>query len=158
MTDLEYDICETQGRIYEYAATQGYNLEKFSPLYLQSDFCKRAMDTIYSRFQLEDELECWDFIYPEIKNELSIYEDNKTFDRNVAYWIGFTYRQSYIATGISSSDLSQLLDIKTMCDYYPGLHTIDEDEAMEIINNNLSRKIRNKYEQSGLCSKQSQSI
>jgi hypothetical protein len=81
MTDLEYDICETQG----------YNLEKFLPLYLQSDFCKRAMDTIYSRFPLEDELECWDFIYPEIKNELSIYEDNKTFDRNVAYWIGFTY-------------------------------------------------------------------
>jgi hypothetical protein len=46
-----------------------------------------------------------------------------------------------------------LLDIKTMCDYYPGLHTIDEDEAMEIINNNLSRKIENKCGQFGLCSK-----
>ena len=68
MTGIEHDICDTQGRIYEYASTFGYDMEVFSKAYLCSDFCHRAMDAPYSRFQLHTEEECWDFIYPEIEN------------------------------------------------------------------------------------------
>lgn len=50
MTGIEHDICDTQGRIYEYASTFGYDMEVFSKAYLCSDFCHRAMDAPYSRF------------------------------------------------------------------------------------------------------------
>lgn len=58
MTGIGYDICKTQQRIYEYTASKGYDMVSFSDAYLKSDFCKRAMDSAYSRFQLETPLEC----------------------------------------------------------------------------------------------------
>lgn len=138
MNGIEYDICDTQGRIYEFAAAMGYECEKFSDAYLRSDFCRRAMDSEYSRFQLEDEQECWDFIFPEIKDALTRYAEGSEFDGAAAYWIGFTYRQSAIVTGLSSEELSLCITFSAMCRYYPGLHTIDEDEAMNIIIGNIN--------------------
>ena len=41
-------------------------MEWFANQYLSSDFCRRSMDTIYSRFFVADELEHLDFIIPEI--------------------------------------------------------------------------------------------
>lgn len=105
MTGIEHDICDTQGRIYEYASTFGYDMEVFSKVYLCSDFCHRAMDAPYSRFQLHTEEECWDFIYPEIEKVLKKYPDGQVFDRNVAYMIGFTYRHAAFITEASSREL-----------------------------------------------------
>ena len=128
---VEYDICRTQARIYRYIASQGYDLPIFSDAYLTSDFCRRAFDTIYSRFQVADELECLDFIFPEINEKL--VKNNTWFDEDVAYWIGFTYRQCYIETEIPSRELASRISFASMCRYYPGLHTLDENEALEII-------------------------
>lgn len=137
MTGIEHDICDTQGRIYEYASTFGYDMEVFSKAYLCSDFCHRAMDAPYSRFQLHTEEECWDFIYPEIEKVLKKYPDGQVFDRNVAYWIGFTYRHAAFITEASSRELNEGISFKTMCNYYPGMHTIDEDAAIDIIKGNI---------------------
>ncbi|MBD5530217.1 MAG: hypothetical protein HDR02_17705 [Lachnospiraceae bacterium] len=58
MGEIDYDICSTQKEIYEYMVDSGYDLKAFSNAYLLRDFCRSAMDTIYSRFQIEfpDEL------------------------------------------------------------------------------------------------------
>lgn len=149
MNNVDYNICNTQGKIYEYAAKLGYDLSVFSSLYLKSDFCRRAFDTIYSRFQYHDEEESWDFLYPEIKDRLTVYGEGKSFDGGVAYWIGFTYRQLYIEGGISSAELADGIDFNTMCNYYPGLHTVDEDMAYDIIianyNNKKSGNVKHSY-------------
>lgn len=146
MDGVEYEICNTQGNLYEFIAKKGFNIELFSRLYLQSDFCRRAFDTIYSRFQLADELECLDFIVPELKGKFPEFDDGcitEDYDRipepescfspDAAYWIGFTYRQLYIETGTSSRELSERLPFDAMCRYYPGLHTVDEEMAVSII-------------------------
>lgn len=75
MDGVEYEICNTQGNLYEFIAKKGFDIERFSGLYLQSDFCRRAFDTIYSRFQLADELECMDFIVPELKGKFPEFDD-----------------------------------------------------------------------------------
>jgi len=85
---IYYDICMTQSRIYRYVAQCGYEVKRFSDAFLVSDFCGRAFDTIYSRFQLEDVFECMDFIVPEIQNDL-VVGHNLHFDEDVAAWIGF---------------------------------------------------------------------
>ena len=138
MNDICYNICDTQGNIYEYAAMKGYDMEIFSNKYLLSNFCDRAMDTKYSRFQLEDVGECWDFIYPEIGDQLKTMEDNLHFDSNVAYWIGFMYRHLFLGTSVKSKVLSAIIPFDRIFQYYPGLHTIDEDMALDIVCSDFS--------------------
>ena len=121
--DIHYDICMTQSRIYRYVAQCGYEVKRFSDAFLASDFCRRAFDTIYSRFQLEDVFECMDLIVSH----------NLYFDEDVAAWIGFTYRQLYIETEVNSSRLVTVVSFQTLCDYYVGLHTIDIEDATDII-------------------------
>lgn len=139
MTDIERDICETQQMIYEHMCNQGYDMKSFSDAYLRSDFCRRAMDTLYSRFQLEFPTECEDFFWPEIKDQVEKMEDGLQFDVDVACWIGYTYRQLYFETQIPSRELVELIPFEVMCQYYPGMHTIDEEEAAELMIKNMKR-------------------
>ena len=139
MDAINYDICMTQARLYRYIADDNKDVREFSDKYLNSDFCRRAMDCIYSRFQLETPLECLDFIYPEI-GEIS-FKDN--CDSDIAAWIGFTYRQLSFDTGLSSRELVNIIPFDTMANYYMGMHTVDEDMATDIICKNLNiNKIR----------------
>lgn len=131
--EVNYNICRTQGRIFEYAAKNGYAFPEFINLYMNSDFCRRAMDTSYSRFQLSDEEECWDFIEPEIGSQLHCLEGNAFFDIDIAYWIGFTYRQLYIETEIKSKELVTIISPDELLAGYLGLHTIDEENATDIL-------------------------
>ena len=124
-------ICDTQQRIYEYAARMKYDMPRFSDAYLTSDFCKRAMDAPYSRFQFADEEECFDFITPEI-GEMK-YAEELYFDPDVAGWIGYTYRYLAFQFGLDSRTLNRKIPFSVMCRYYPGLHTIDEEAAAEIM-------------------------
>ena len=133
MEGIDFDICMTQSRIYRYIAQCGYDVKRFSDAFLMSDFCRRAFDTIYSRFQLEDVLECMDFIEPEISKDLLKNQCNIVFDEDVAAWIGFTYRQLYFETKVNSSKLVETVSFGTLCNYYAGLHTIDWEDATDII-------------------------
>ncbi len=145
MTDIDCEICKTQQRIYEHMASGHYDMQVFSDAYLSSDFCKRAMDTDYSRFQVEDVYECADFYMPEIENRLVKFSDNRTFDIAIAGWVGFTYRQLYIETGVYSAELIKIVPFEIMCQSYYGLHTIDEENAVDIIIENhsdLLKKLR----------------
>ena len=144
LDDVEYIICKTQGRIYRYIAAHGYDVEAFSDAYLRSDFCRRAMDTIYSRFQWADEEECLDFITQEI--DLPKMDTTSVFDPDVAFWIGFTYRQLYIETNRSSRQLCKDIPFGRMCAMYPGMHTIAEDSVAEIIAEGHGWKLRDEEE------------
>lgn len=126
---IMYDICRTQEDIYKWAAARKYDMAAFSNAYLSSDFCRRAMDSEYSRFQLCDPDECMDFIRPEI----GTFETDLYFDEEVAGWIGWMYRFICFQTGISSKKLNEKVSFNSMCAYYPGLHTVDERMAVEII-------------------------
>ena len=135
-SDIEYDFCKKQGAIYKLAAREGYDMKNFSDVYLKSDFCERAFDTIYSRFQMADEEESFDFIVPENEDKL-IKLDNKWFNQDVSWWIGFTYRYLYYDTGLTSKELSDRVPFEKLVAMYAGLHTIEEQQAADIINESL---------------------
>lgn len=130
---VDYDICATQQRIFREYALKGYDMKIFTEEYLMSDFCNRHMDRTYSRFQLEDVSECSDFFLPEIGYKLKKYDGGNRFDPDVAEWIGFTFRQLQIETGIKSNDLIKKISFEDMCRLYPGMHTIGELDAAERI-------------------------
>ena len=131
ISGINYDICETQAMLFEYAAKR-YVFDNFVELYMKCDFCRRAMDTEYSRFQLETERECMDFILPEIGEQL-VSVETPTISGEVAYWIGFVYRALYIRTEIPSKELIEKVPLSAMYGYYPGLHTVEENMQIDII-------------------------
>ena len=146
MTDIDISICQTQGRIYAWIADNGYDVKSFSDAYLTSKFCKNSMDTPYSRFQLEMELECLDFIMPEIQDKVYKLKNNMYFSKDIAEWIGFMYRYLYIYSGIKSCELKSDIPFDLMCKYYPEMHTIDEESASEIMIENMKKDLAEKYE------------
>lgn len=133
LTDIENRICETQAELYEYVAKKQFIFPNFSDIYLNSDFCRRAMDSEYSRFQLQWPGELLDFIIPENPGVDKKYEDNTQFDGAVAYWIGYMYRYLSTATGLSSKDVLKRWSFSQMCNMYPGMHTVDYKMAAEMI-------------------------
>ena len=128
-------ICDTQGMIYEYGAQHLYNMEEFSEKYMKSSFCKRSMDADYSRFQFADPEECLDFILPEI-GEFEGTSNGKMYDVDICQWIGWTYRYIAYSSGIASEEIVSKLPFNLMVLMYPGYHTIDEEQAYEIIMEN----------------------
>lgn len=131
MTKVQEIICETQGEIFRCASEMGLDMDFFVPKYMDSRFCERCMDTIYSPFQMADAEECLDFIQPEIKAPQLA---EVRYDPNVMEWVGYTYRHLYFALEKSSREIAERVPFLSMLAYYPGLHTVDEDMAVEIIN------------------------
>ena len=122
---LERDISETQGFIYRQAALDGCEMSKFSFLYLNCNFCKKRMESVYSTFQREDAQTCLEFIYPEIKIKPDNLSDS-IFNPDIAYWIGYTYYQLYCETGIHGYEIAEKLSFNTMCKHYAWHHVMDE--------------------------------
>ena len=50
--DIGYQICMTQSKLFAYAIEQNYDDDDFIKKYMNSDFCNKEMDALWSRFQL----------------------------------------------------------------------------------------------------------
>lgn len=135
--EMEYRICETQAELYEYAANNGYVFPHFSDVYLTSSFCERAMDTIYSRFQLQYPEELMDFL--GVEN--TFIKGDSDIDGEVAYWIGFTYRQMYFELKRASKELVKLFPFDMLKHMYVGLHTQDPEYVSEVLKENLKKRL-----------------
>lgn len=120
---VHFNICEVQQEIFEYAVNLKYDLKTFVNVYLKSNFCRRAFDTIYSRFQTADAEECADFFLPEIEKNLVKATSQNAYD-SLAGDIGFMYRLLYIKTSVPSANLVQIIPFEEMVkralsfDYY----------------------------------------
>lgn len=131
LNNVDYDICETQQNIFEYAVQAGYDLKSFAEAYLGSSFCRRAFDTLYSRFQIADAEECADFFMPEIEKQLVKSTSKCDYD-SVAGDVGFMYRLLYIKTGIPSKELLKIIPFEDMAkkalnfDHYGFEESADE--------------------------------
>lgn len=76
------------------ANNTGYKMKEFSNMFLASDFCKRAFDTTYSVFQLEDEYMSMNYLLKEVNP--SMEDKDIMLTEDVAFFIGFIYRYIYI--------------------------------------------------------------
>ena len=126
-------ICQTQGNIFRVACEERYDMDLFVPAYMRSRFCAKNMDGIWTVFQFADPEECLDFIIPEIQPKKL---DKIVYKSSVMEWMGFTYRQLYLALNIPSKDIYDKVSFGDMILYYPGLHTVDDEMAIEIITEN----------------------
>ena len=135
--NINYDICENQGNIFEKAAIEGYDMEQFSNYYMKSDFCNNHFDKRWSIYHLADTEECFEELCSEnrFRSIVTKRSGGKICDPDTSWWIGFTYRQLNIETEVASSILSDEIPFNELCACYPGLHTVDEEYATDLICN-----------------------
>lgn len=136
-SDVEMIICERHGELFEYIAKK-YTYQSFlsfARLFMMSDFCRRAWDAKYSRYQFHDPEENMDFFMKEIdKDSLAEAKDgDEQMNASVAAWIGFAYRSLCIVSKLPSREIYKRLPVEKMIALYPGMHTLDEYMAAEII-------------------------
>lgn len=139
MDGIDYKIGRTQRRLYEYAAKHGYDMEQFSNFFLRSDFCSRAFDVLYSRFQLETPVECMDFILEEAKDQLKENAVKKAdeWEADIAGFVGMLYRMLYFITPYTSRELCEKVPYSTVKRFYSSFGQETENYIAEDICINL---------------------
>lgn len=100
-------------------------------MFLASDFCKRAFDTTYSVFQLEDEYMSMDYLLKEVN--LPMEDKDIMLTEDAAFFIGFIYRYIYRQTLIPSSVLVLKIPYDYLLNNVYRLIALDEEDAFEII-------------------------
>jgi len=130
-SDMVESIAKTQGALFSFAEQQQYDMSKFIPLYLKSDFCNNEMDAIESYFHWKTE----GILMSQIEYEQAIPKisnQNKNLYYDV-FWMGIMYRLLVFATGFSSKEIYDIIDAKFMDKYAISLELCDFDDAVSII-------------------------
>ena len=111
LTDEEIiDIknCERQGQIFELAAENGHDMFIFSDLYMNSDFCNRCFDAVWSLYHLARPEETFiEMLDPELEDQYIKNKNGKVFNTDAAYWIGYIYRRLCQKTGLHSKEIAE---------------------------------------------------
>lgn len=139
------EVAETFGRICETVAYEGYSLEDFLNIYMNSDLKHKIDD----RWALHSNMLC--------KEQLQYFNLVKTgvIDADVALgsWMGEFYARMQRVTGLYSSELIQIMPFKKLRRLYGGAHDHDLTEIMlTIIANTVIICFHNPDEQNGYLS------
>ena len=126
------DICLLQGRIYRYAAELGYNTENFSAQYLNSKFCNDHFDSYWSPYHNTNAEYC----FSEFMEENPSLQKNPSLDPEFSSWIGFTFAQLHIETGLPSRELALRVDI----DFVERLYVASDSYSIGRITDEICEK------------------
>ena len=126
-------ICKQQQELFEYVQEHHGDVRAFAEAFLKSDFCNRSLDRPYSVDQYADILNWLEFLEWENITVRPALRQQRPVSFRVAGWLGFTYRQLQIETGLQSRELWEKVPIDKLIRAWPGLHTVDEEMAAEII-------------------------
>lgn len=133
LDDIHRYICKQQQELFEYVQAHNADVIFFAEAFMKSDFCNRSLDKPYSVDQYADIMNWLEFLEWEKITVRAVLQQQRPVSFRVAGWLGFTYRQLQIETGLQSRELWEKVPIDRLIRAWPGLHTVDEDMAAEII-------------------------
>ncbi len=133
LDDIHRYICKQQQELFEYAQEHKADVVAFAEAFMKSNFCNRSLDKPYSVDQYADIMNWLEFLDWEKITVRPVLYQQRPVSFQVAGWVGFTYRQLQIETGLQSRELWDKVPIDRLIRAWPGLHTVDEDMAAEII-------------------------
>lgn len=119
-------LCDIQGRLFELALRHGYDCPRFIALFMNSRTA-RALDDVYDRLQWAGE----EYILEELADEVQLPRKGTLYDREVMYWIGYTYRYWHYYTGEMSASIYEIADAERMASSWLGFHTLDVEMAID---------------------------
>ena len=126
MTMLELDLCNVQGKLFQLAATRGYDPAAFIDAFMRSEVAV-GLDSDYNRLQWSGEI----YILHRLEEEVTLAKGGMAVDPEALFWVGYITRYWHFATGESSRDIHAIADAKRLITVYPGYHTLDCDFAIK---------------------------
>lgn len=127
--DYHYFNCENQEKLFELSQNMGFDDDDFIQKYMESDFCKRELDQLYSYFQMAEPEDIMDYALKEIKPKRNI----RHYNRNAIKWTGYMYRYLHLRLAVNSAVIYRTLPLKDMLVYYVGMHTQSDEYFIDII-------------------------
>ncbi len=127
MNELQYKLCDIQGRLFELSGEKGVPSAAFIRAFMTSA-AARDLDSRYNRAQWMGE----EYLLDEIlTGTAELPETGDVFGRDVLYWIGYIYRFWHYYTGESSSKILSQAPADRMKRNYTMFHTMDPVLAIE---------------------------
>lgn len=132
-------LCDIQGRLFELALKMGYDCPSFIDAFMNSRSAA-ALDDVYDRLQWAGE----EYILEELDEEAhGLKRAGITYDIEVMYWAGYTYRYWHYYTNEYSREIYQIADAETMKESWPGFHTLDVEMAIDDLKEIYRQKCEN---------------
>lgn len=132
-------LCDIQGRLFELALKMGYDCPSFIDAFMNSRSAT-ALDDVYDRLQWAGE----EYILEELDEEAhGLKRAGITYDIEVMYWAGYTYRYWHYYTNECSREIYQIADAETMKECWPGFHTLDVEMAIDDLKEIYRQKCEN---------------
>ncbi|MCL2013756.1 MAG: hypothetical protein FWG69_02070 [Oscillospiraceae bacterium] len=126
LSGFERQLCDIQGRLFEKSLEKNLNSAAFIQAFMNSKTCE-FLDMPYDRLQWAGE----EYILENLQEETVLTQNKMTYDKEVLFWIGYTYRYWHFLTGESSKAIYIQADAKRMNECYLGFHTLDVAMAIE---------------------------
>lgn len=127
LTTLQHHLCKTQGDLFEMIAQDGYDCDEFVKVFMNSPTAK-AYDSSYDQVQWAGK----EYILEELEHDSGgLPRSEYIYDPEAMFWMGYTYRYWHFYTGESSKDIYKYANAEKMARTYPGLHTLDSQEAID---------------------------
>lgn len=124
----EQVMCGVQGRLFQLSAKHGYDSEDFIKKFMNSETAA-FIDLPYDRHQWAGE----EYLLEELEDTykfLKISED-KLFDSEVLFWIGYLYRYWHYYKSVSSKEIYAIADASILNTCWLGYHTLDIEFAID---------------------------
>jgi len=126
LTGFERQLCDIQGRLFEKSLQKKIDSEAFIGAFMTSKTCE-FLDMPYDRLQWAGE----EYILENLLEETAVKNGGIQYDKEVLFWIGYTYRYWHLLTGESSREIYNQSNAKKMSECYLGFHTLDVAMAIE---------------------------
>lgn len=133
--DVGYEICLTQSRLFMYAVETDFDDDDFVKKYMNSDFCHRHMDALYSHFQLMNP----EFIMSYLLDEITLKKNIEHYNVDAIEWIGWMYKYLQLRFEMPSKEIYAMLPLKIMLGYYGGMRTQDAEYFVDIVKEKFER-------------------
>ncbi len=133
--DVGYDICKSNQRLFALAIDKDFDDEEFAEKYMNSEFCEREMDALYSFFHMSDTAYTMSVLLDEIHPK----KNTRHYNPDTIEWIGWMYKYLQLRFETPSKEIYAILPFKTMLGYYAGMHTQDPEYFVEHIQTKFER-------------------
>lgn len=127
LDNIQLSICKEQASLFEMAAIQGLDCDRFVEFYMNSSTAA-GMDSEFDHSQWAGA----GYLMEELEDDSGgLPRSDKIYDPEAMYWMGYLYRYWHFYTGESSKEIYKHVDAATMALIYPGYHTLDPQEAID---------------------------
>ena len=126
MNELEFKLCDIQGRLFELSGKKGYDSATFIKAFMTSEVAK-GLDSKFNRMQWAGE----EYLLAELAETVELTKTGNVFHREALYWSGYLYRFWHFTTSEDSKEIYKQAPAETMNRNWLIFHTLAPEVAIE---------------------------